>query len=159
MWPVGTRRAFITGALGTASICRAADLWLPITRTTTNLAVVPIFIGETLLHFVADTGAANSLIALEALTRLAPGDFESGGTSTQTFGGGQATAQTNGTPVRRRFSSDGVRLAFSRACVTNRRKLRDDRLNFCGAQDRPLTCSDEVFADLSRFRRGCLGWP
>jgi hypothetical protein len=71
MKPVATRPAFIAGALGAAPFCRAADLWLPITRTRTKLAVVPVFVGETRLNFVADTGAANSLIAAEALSRLA----------------------------------------------------------------------------------------
>jgi predicted aspartyl protease len=88
-----TRRAFITGALGAPSICRAAGLWLPVTRTRTNLALVPVFVGETRLSFVADTGAANSLIASEALTRLDPSDFESRGATAQAFAGGQATAQ------------------------------------------------------------------
>jgi predicted aspartyl protease len=93
MKPLATRRTFIARMLGAASLCRAAELSLPVTRTKTKLAVVPVLVGETRLNFVADTGAANSLIALEALTRLAPGDFESRGVASQGFAGGQAIAQ------------------------------------------------------------------
>jgi predicted aspartyl protease len=90
---VATRRAFIAGALGAPSICRAASLSLPVARTRTNLAVVPVFVGETRLSFVADTGAASSLIATEALTHLSPGDFERRGVTAQRFAGGQASSQ------------------------------------------------------------------
>jgi hypothetical protein len=94
MRPLATRRRFIVQILGAAAACcRAAEASLPVTRTRTRLAVVPVFVGKTRLNFVADTGAANSLIALEALPRLHPADFEFRGVVTQTFAGGQATTQ------------------------------------------------------------------
>jgi len=87
-----TRRSFVL--LSAAACCgQAEDLSLPVTRTKTHLALVPVTVGETRLNFIVDTGAGSSMIALEALKRLRPDDYELRGAVSQEFSGGKVEAQ------------------------------------------------------------------
>ncbi len=66
---------------------------LPMSRTRTGLAVVPVSVGRATLHLVADTGASGLIIFKEALARLTPGEFWLHGAVSSAAAGGQARAE------------------------------------------------------------------
>lgn len=91
-----SRRRFLRAAFcaGIAGLCRGEQAFsVPVRRTKTKLATVPVFVGRKRLVFVADTGAPNTMIASEALRRLAQDDFQSRGTTYMGFAGGGAPAK------------------------------------------------------------------
>ena len=110
----------ISGAL--AQFCRAEPgLSVRFTRTRTRLVVVPVLVGATRLSFVLDTGSGSSIIATEAVERLAPGEFQVRGRMSVQFVGGKAQAQwftlpsvavAGGEPVR--LEAAGLSLASHR---------------------------------------------
>jgi hypothetical protein len=90
-----SRRSFLRTAVcaGIAGLCRGEQAFsVPVRQTKTKLATVPVFIGRKRL-FVADTGAPNTMIASEALRRLAQDDFQSRGTTYMGFAGGGVPAK------------------------------------------------------------------
>ena len=75
---------------GLAGFCRGEQIFsVPLIRTKTKLAAVPVSVGRRRLTFVADTGARNTMIASEALGRLAPDDFQVRGATYMGFAGGE----------------------------------------------------------------------
>ena len=65
---------------GIAGICRGEQAFsVPVVRTKTKLATVPVFVGRKRI-FVVDTGAPSTMIASEASERRAPDDFQARGT-------------------------------------------------------------------------------
>jgi predicted aspartyl protease len=70
-----------------------AGIAFPISRTSAGLAVVPISLGRVPLRFVVDTGTSGLIVAKEALSRLAAGDFELHGAVSTATPGGDAHAQ------------------------------------------------------------------
>jgi predicted aspartyl protease len=91
-----SRRRFLSCALcgPFAGFCQVeAGTVLPISRTKTGLAVVPVSAGRVTLRLVADTGASGLIISKEALSRLAPGDFVLHGAVSPAAAGGQARGE------------------------------------------------------------------
>jgi predicted aspartyl protease len=108
-----TRRRFLSGALSSAltPLCRAEPgLSVRLTRTRMRHAVVPVLVGATRLRFVVDTGSTNSIIATEAVERLASEEFQARGRMSVQFAGGKAPAQWITLPSVAVVGGEAVRL-------------------------------------------------
>jgi predicted aspartyl protease len=91
-----TRRELLTGlgcSILTGDLRAGPSVTLPLTRTKTRLATVPVTIGRTAANFVLDTGAGGSLVASEMLSRLPAEDFEIQAAGSVSASGGSAAVR------------------------------------------------------------------